>query len=122
MGSFIDRFGRDAVARMQLDNVGCDPLVTDDFPALADSGPADGLAALLVVDAAASEEDDAYWRELHLHQLAEGGGVDYDDADASSWTYRNEMAPTQAQSQDSFLASARSRLEADFGRIIGRLR
>ena len=121
MGSFIDRFGRDAVARMQLDNVGCDPLVSDDWASLGEH-PADGLAALLAVDAAASEEDDAYWRELHLRQLAEGGGVDYDEADASSWEHRSVDAPARLHAQDDFLASARERLEADFGRIIGRLR
>jgi hypothetical protein len=92
MGNFIDRFGRAAVANPQPD--------TGDRLA-RDGEPTD------FADPSASEAEDAYWRELDLRQLAEGGGVDYDEADASSWTYR---------------ALERERLEADFGRIIGRLR
>ena len=118
MSSFLDRFGRDAVAQMQLDNVGCDPLVTDDFPALVERGPAEGLAAILAAEEIGSEDDDAYWRELHLRQLAEGSGVDHDDADPSNWIHRGQGAPIEAEG--GFLATALERLEADFQRIIGR--
>jgi hypothetical protein len=118
MSSFVDRFGRDAVARMQLDNVGCDPLVADDYPSLIERGPADSFAALLAAEDLGSEEDDAYWHELHLRQLAEGGGVDHDDADPAHWIHRR--AGPAIDAEGGFLATAVERLDADFGSIIGR--
>ena len=116
MSSFVDRFGRDAVARMQLDNVGCDPLVADDY--LVAHGPADSLAAALAADEVGTEDDDAYWHELHLRHLAEGSGVDHDDVDPANWVHRPVDADIPAEG--GFLATAIERLEADFQRIIGR--
>ena len=119
MNNFVNRFGRDAVERMQLDTAGCDPLVSDDCPALAERGPADSFAAVLAADVVGSEEDDAYWHELHLRQLSEGGGVDHDDVDPSNWVHGRVQRPIEAEG--GFLANALERLEADFQAIIGRV-
>lgn len=118
MSSFVDRFGREAVENMQLDTAGCDPLVADDFPALAERGPADSFAALLAAEDTGTEDEDAYWRELHLRQIAEGGGVDHDDVDPSNWIHRR-IGP-EIEAEGGFLAGALERLEADFEAIIGR--
>jgi hypothetical protein len=118
MSSFLDRFGRNAVDQMQLDTAGCDPLVADDFPALVERGPADSFAALLAADDVGTEDDDAYWRELHLRQLAEGGGVDHDDDDPSNWIHRRVGPAIEADG--GLLTGALERLEADFAAIIGR--
>jgi hypothetical protein len=119
MNNFTNRYGREAVERMQIDTAGCDPLVTDDCPAFHEHVPADTFAAALATDGLGSEEDDASWRELHLRQLAEGGGVDYDDVDPSNWEHRRSGQPIEAEG--GFLANALERLERDFQAIIGRV-
>ena len=119
MSSYTDRWGREALSLLQLDSAARDPLVGDAFPELAGAlGPADGLAAMLAAEEYGSEADDAYWRELHLHQLAEGGGCDYDEVDPSNWIHRpNPSNPTA----ETFPGPAES-LQRDFDRIVGRLR
>lgn len=119
MSSYTDRWGRDALALLQLDSAARDPLVGDDFPELMDGdGPADGLAAMLAAEDYGSEAEDAYWRELHLRQLAEGGGCDYDEVDPSNWIHRTGVAPTPRE----ILPTPADRLQEDFDRIVGRLR
>jgi hypothetical protein len=119
MSSYTDRWGRDALALLQLDSAARDPLVGEDFPELAGAiGPADGLAAMLAAEDYGSEADDAYWRELHLRQLAEGGGCDYDEVDPSNWIHR----PHPGASPGETLPGPAERLQADFDRIVGRLR
>ena len=124
MSSYTDRWGRDALALLQLDSAARDPLVGEDFTEvvagelMADAGPADGLAAMLAVEEYGSEAEDAYWRELHLHQIAEGGGCDYGEVDPNNWIHRTGAAPTP---QDS-LPTPAGRLQEDFDRIVGRLR
>ena len=119
MSSYTDRWGRDALALLQLDSAARDPLVGDDFPeTMGDIGPADGLAAMLAAEEYGTEADDAYWRELHLHQLAEGGGCDYDEYDPANWIHRPGAAPRTPGT----LPTPADRLQEDFDRIVGRLR
>jgi hypothetical protein len=119
MSSYTDRWGRDALALLQLDSAARDPLVGDDFPELAGAlGPADGLAAMLAAEDYGTEADDAYWRELHLRQLAEGGGCDYDEVDPANWIHR----PHPGASPGDILPGPAERLQSDFDRIVGRLR
>jgi hypothetical protein len=118
MSSFTDRHGRDALALLQLENAAREPLVGDDFPSLLGGlGPADGLAAMLAAEDYGTEDEDAYWRELHLRQLAEGGGCDYDEYDPADWIHARagETVPEYA-----YAPGPAARLEADFGRIVGR--
>jgi hypothetical protein len=118
----LDRFGREADA-LQLDSAASDPLVGDDFLETAGAlGPDDGLAALLAAEDYGTEDDDAYWRELHLRQLAEGGGCDYDEYDPTNWIHRRGDAAVAGPAATAFLDSARARLNHDFHKIIGRLR
>ena len=119
MTSYTDRWGRDALALLQLDSAARDPLVGDDFPELMDAvGPADGLAAMLAAEEYGSEAEDAYWRELDLRQLAEGGGCDYDEVDPGNWIHRPNP-PTRAEET---LPGPAESLQRDFDRIVGRLR
>ncbi|MGH8030489.1 MAG: hypothetical protein ACREO3_11205 [Arenimonas sp.] len=117
MSSYTDRWARDALALLQLDSAARDPLVGDHGPGLA-SGPANGLAETLAAEDHGSEADDAYWRELHLRQLAEGGGCDYDEVDPGNWIHRTRAAPEPAGS----LPGPAENLQRDFDRIVGRLR
>jgi hypothetical protein len=120
MSRFIDRNGREA-EQLQLDSAASDPLVGDAFlEAPGDHGVNERLAALLAAADYGTEDDDAYWRELHLHQLAEGGGCDYDEYDPANWIHRRVDAPRTPEA--GFLDSARERLNADFEKIIGRLK
>ena len=119
MSSYTDRWGRDALALLQLDNAAREPLVGDDFTeTMATAGPADGLAAMLAAEEYGSEAEDAYWRELHLHQIAEGGGCDYDEYDPANWIHRPGAAPAPPGT----LPTPADRLQEDFDRIVGRLR
>lgn len=118
MSSFTDRYGREALALLQLDSAAREPLVGADFPTMVSAtSPADGLAALLAAEDYASEAEDAYWRELHLHHLAEGGGCDYDEVDPSNWIHRANTPPASEG-----LPGPAERLQSDFDRIVGRLR
>jgi hypothetical protein len=124
MSSYTDRWGRDALSLLQLDSAARDPLVGDDFAELTagemmgHDGPADGLAAMLAAEDYGTEADDAYWRELHLRQLAEGGGCDYDEYDPANWIHRPGAAPRSPET----LPTPADRLQEDFDRIVGRLR
>lgn len=119
MSSYTDRWGRDALALLQLDNAARDPLVGDDFPERVGAlGPADGLAAKLATEGYSSEADDAYWRELDLRQLAEGGGCDYDEVDPGNWIHRTRPGASPGDTRP----GPAERLQSDFDRIVGRLR
>jgi hypothetical protein len=124
MSSYTDRWGRDALALLQLDSAARDPLVGDDFietragEMMAGAGPADGLAAMLAAEEYGTEADDAYWRELHLRHLAEGGGCDYDEVDPANWIHRPGAAPRDPGTP----VTPADRLQEDFDRIVGRLR
>jgi hypothetical protein len=119
MSSFTDRHGRDALALLQLDSAAREPLVGDEFPNLASAmGPSDGLAAVLAAEEYGSEADDCYWRELHLRQMAEGGGCDYDDVDPNNWIHRPVGA---IEAEGARLPGPAERLQADFARIVGKL-
>jgi hypothetical protein len=121
MSNFTDRWGRDALDLLQLDSAAREPLVGDDFPDLAGAiGPAAGLATLLATEDWGTEDDDAYWRELHLRQLAEGGGCDYDEYDPGNWIHR--PAGDAIEPEGSRLPGPAERLQADFDAIIGRKR
>jgi hypothetical protein len=121
MSSFTDRHGRDALALLQLDSAAREPLVGDDFPDIASAlGPAEGLAAMLAAEDYGSEDDDAYWRELQLRQLAEGGGCDYDEYDPANWIHH--PAGASIEPEGSRLPGPAERLQADFEKIVGRLR
>jgi hypothetical protein len=121
MSMFTDRHGREALALLQLDSAAIDPLVGDDFPDIASAlGPQAGIAALLAAEDYGSEDDDAYWRELHLRQLAEGGGCDYDDYDPANWIHRPNA--TAIEPEGAHAPGPAERLQADFDRIVGRKR
>ena len=120
MSSYTDRFGRDAMARLQLESAAREPLLGDDyFPGVAATpGLQPGMAAMLAAEDYGTEADDAYWREVHLHQLAEGGGCDYDEYDPANWIHRpaEEIEPEGPR-----LPGPAARLQRDFQQIIGRL-
>jgi hypothetical protein len=130
MGRFIDRIGRtaDALQRdplqrdpLQRDSAACEPLVGDGFLEIAgERGANEGLASLLTAADTATAREDVEARERHLRQLPEGGGCDYDEVDPGDWTHRPHALP--AGDEGGFLEAARERLQADFQRIIGRLK
>jgi len=117
MSSYTDRHGREALALLQLDSAACEPLLGDEFPSIfGELGPAGGIAALLAAEDEGTEADDAYWRELHLHQLAEGGGCDYDEYDPANWIHRPAGA---IEPEGPRLGGPAEKLREDFEKIIG---
>jgi hypothetical protein len=120
MSSFTDRYGREALALLQLDSAASEPLVGDDFPACMYAlGPAGSIAELLAAEDYGTEDDDAYWRELQLHQLAEGGGCDYDEYDPANWIHRPADANPPAGTR---FPGPAERLQHDFDEIVGTVR
>ena len=118
MSSFTDRHGREALALLQLESAACEPLVGDDFPAHLLGAPG-SLAEFLAAEDYGTEADDAYWRELHLRQLAEGGGCDYDEYDPANWIHRPADANPPAGTH---FPGPAERLQQDFDEIVGNVR